>query len=307
MYDAKERALALGYFDGLHVAHMKVLAAALTQKKCGLVPAVLLFDRHPAEVLYGAKISRLLTEADRDAILSDMGFELIRMSFAGIKDLSPASFFFDILVKKLRCGFVSCGYNYTFGKNGEGSENLLAALCLTGGVALSVSEQVCDNGIPVSSSAIRNAAAEGDMETVSRMLGRPLTFEAPVFSGDHRGRKLDAPTANQYLPDGFIRPRAGVYTSVAQFEGKRYPAVTNIGVRPTFHGDSFRSETHIMDYSGDLYGKQIRLYLLSFLRAERTFDSFDALKTQIGADIAAAKSRVCASGFLSEKIENVFK
>lgn len=289
MCEAKKRALALGYFDGLHIAHTAVLKEAAAQKARGLAPAVLLFDVHPAEALSGARVPRLLTEADRDALLSNMGFELIKIPFAEIRSLSPAAFVRDILKDKMNCCFVSCGYNYTFGKGGAGTQQTLTSLCAPLGIETAVCGQVCVGDTPVSSSAVRQAVAQGDMDLAVKMLGRPFTFAAPVFTGDRRGRLLGAPTANQVIPPELVTPAFGVYAALAEIGGVRYAAVTNVGVRPTFGVSTLRSETHILGFQGDLYGKTLRVGLLSFLRPEQKFGSFEALKRQIAADAATAE------------------
>ena len=301
MNEITERlALALGYFDGLHIAHEAVLRAALEQKNTGLTPAVLLFDRHPESVLSGREVPKLLTEEDRDALLVSMGFRLVKLSFAEIKDLAPETFVRDILRDRLGCAYVSCGYNYRFGKGGAGNAALLQTLGKENGIAVSVCPQVTLNGEPVSSSAVRAAVAEGDMCKVTAMLGRPLSFTAPVFKGDRRGRTLGTPTVNQYLPQGFIIPAYGVYASVTQIEGVTYASVTNIGARPTFGGGSVRSETYIIGFSGNLYGRNVRVGLLSFLRKEMKFPSAEALKAQISRDAAAAAEIVLQSPYFQK-------
>lgn len=292
-----KRAVALGYFDGLHIAHMRVLEAALAQKENGLQPAVLLFDRSPAEVLTGKTVPHLLTEADRDAILGGMGLELIKLSFEEIKDLTPAVFFETVLLQDLNCGFVSCGYNYTFGRGGAGTRETLASLCRAHGAGIAVCERVSVGGTPVSSSAVRNALAAGRPERAAAMLGRPFSFSAPVVSGEKRGRTLGAPTVNQYLPQGLILPKYGVYACVVEIGEKRYAGAANIGARPTFGCSAVRSETYILGFSGDLYGQNVRIGLLSFLRPERRFPSAEALKAQIALDAAAAGAAAQASPF----------
>ena len=301
MCEQKENlALALGYFDGLHIGHQKVLSAALEQQKNGLTPAVLLFDRHPASVLTGRQVPRLLTDADRDALLSSMGIKPVKLRFADLKDLSPEAFVEKILCARLSCAFVSCGFNYRFGKGGAGTAALLQTLCAAKGIGVSVSPQVTLGGEPVSSSAIRRAIAAGETEKAVAMLGRPLTFTAPVFSGDHRGRTLGTPTINQYLPEGFVTPAFGVYASVTEANGVRYPSVTNIGARPTFGGGTVRSETHIIGFSGDLYGRTLRVELLSFLRPEMKFASADALREQISLDAQRALATVESSPYFQK-------
>lgn len=289
MNDKNKRAVALGFFDGLHTAHMAVLKKALEQKKNGLVPAILIFDRHPVEVITGREVKRLMTDSKRDEMLLGMGFEIVRCKFGEIKDMSPAQFVEDVLEKKLNAGFVCCGFNYRFGKNGEGSGDMLRSLCAEKGIETDVCGEIRVNGKTVCSTAIREAASQGDMETVRLMLGRPLEFCTSVFSGDKRGRLLGAPTANQYLPENFVIPRFGVYASVVELDGKFYPAVTNIGNRPTFDGVSLRSETFIIGFSGDLYGRFIDVKLYAFIRSEMKFASFDELKEQIALDAREAE------------------
>lgn len=292
MNDSNKRAVALGFFDGLHTAHIAVLRKALAQRENGLIPAILIFDRHPAEVITGKEVKRLMTTEKRDEMLRALGFEIIRIRFESIKDMSPEAFVSDILVRQLNAGYVCCGYNYRFGKNGEGNSTLLTSLCAAENIGIGVCEQITVNGRTVCSTAIREAAAEGDMQTVRLMLGRPLEFCTSVFSGDKRGRLLGAPTANQYLPENFVIPKFGVYASVVELDGTEYAAVTNIGNRPTFDGVSLRSETYIIGFSGDLYGRYIDVKLFAFLRPEMKFSSFDALKEQIAVDASEAAKKI---------------
>ena len=289
MSEQKRRAVALGYFDGLHIGHRQVLAAALEQKQNGLTPCVLLFDKSPAAVLTGTPVPRLMTEEDRQKTLADMGFEIVTLSFSELVNLSAADFFTAVLCKDLSAAFLSCGYNYSFGQGGKGNVSLLREYCAQRAVALSVCSPVTLENEPVSSTAIRLALQAGELQKANRMLGAPFGFCAPVFRGDARGRLLDAPTANQYLPEGLTTPKYGVYaTRVTLPDGRIKRGVTDIGCRPTFAGSGVRSETYILDYTGDLYAQSLRIELLSFLREERTFPSMDALKAQIRLDAARA-------------------
>ena len=284
-----DRAVALGYFDGLHIAHLRVLDAAREgAKEKDLVPGVLLFDRPPAEVVTGVAVPRLMTDADRDETLRDWGFELLNAAFASIRELSPEAFVSQILCKKLGAKLVSCGYNYRFGKGGAGDAAALGALCAARGIETRVVTERDLFGAPVSSSRIRSLVEEGRLEEAGALLGRPLRFSAPVFRGDRRGRLLGTPTINQYLPAGFVTPRFGVYVSEVLLDGKAYRAVTNVGSRPTFGEGSVRSETYILGFEGDLYGRAPRLSLLKFLRPEMKFPSVEELKAQITRDAAAA-------------------
>ena len=287
----KRTSVALGYFDGLHIAHRQVLSAALEQKQNGLAPTVLLFDRHPYEVLTGRQVERLQTEEDRRARLLAMGFSVLDISFESVRDLTPSAFAEEILAGRLAAGFVSCGFNYTFGRGGRGDASLLRRLCSEYGIGLRVCPEVLLDGQAVSSTAIRAALKNGDPALAAAMLGEPFAFSSPVFHGDERGRLLDAPTANQSIPAALVTPKFGVYvTRVELPDGRRFPGVTNIGCRPTFNGGSVRSETCLLGFSGNLYGQTLRISLLAFLREEKKFDSFEALKAQIAQDAAAARS-----------------
>ena len=281
----KQTAVALGYFDGLHIAHRQVLEAAKTgAAERDLTPGVLLFDRPPAEVVRGVQVRRLMTDEDRDDALKTMGFTLMRISFAAIRDLSPEDFVTKLLRDTFAAKLVACGYNYRFGRSGAGNAETLRRLGEGCGIETVVVGEQDLSGAPVSSSRIRALIEDGKMAEANALLGRPLSFCSPVFDGDHRGRLLGSPTINQFLPEGFIVPKFGVYVSEVELADGVHRAVTNIGARPTFDGKSVRSETFILGFSGDLYGQTVRVRLLSFLRPEMKFPSVEALKARIAID-----------------------
>lgn len=286
----KQRAVALGFFDGLHLAHKAVLNAALEQKNNGRIPAVLFFDEHPFEALTGKRIDRLMTDEDRRVALLGMGFEILDVSFRKIKDLSPADFVDHLLREVYCCGFVSCGYNYTFGAGGKSNAETLKTLCTAQGIQTAICERIQLNGADICSSAIRNAIRQGEIRMAHKMLGDPFSFSSAVEHGDSRGAGLGFPTANQALPETLVLPKAGVYATMAQTEdGVMHPAVTNIGSRPTFLGKGIRSETFLLDYSGDLYGQTLRVFFHAFLREETTFPNPEALQKQIAHDAKQAR------------------
>ena len=282
-------AVALGFFDGLHLAHRRVLESAALQKENGLTPCVLLFDDHPLHILKGTDVPKLLQNDKRDALLRKMGLTGTECSFARIKDMPPQAFVEQILVCELNAAFVSCGYNYRFGKNGAGDAAELQKLCAAYDISVCVCPEMDVGGEPVSSTAIRRLIEEGDVDKAADMLGRYFCFESPVIEGDKRGRLLGTPTVNQLLPEHIVTPRFGVYLSRASFAGKSYTGVTNIGARPTFHSGDVRSETYILDFSGDLYGQRVEIALIKYIRPVRRFDSAEALKAQIAEDVAAAR------------------
>ena len=284
------RAIALGAFDGLHTAHRAVLEAATRQ--AGYGPAVLLFDEHPQRALAGLAPPRLLADGDRDAILRELGLELLCASFSEIKDMSPRDFFKEVLLKRFGAGALCCGYDYRFGAGALGDVEELRRLCGEHKVLLRATPEIDYKGAPVSSTRIRQALREGNPQDANAMLGRPFGYAFPVEEGERIGRTLGFPTLNQSFPAGFAVPRRGVYASQAFVEGRWRPGVTNIGTRPSFAGDMLKSETHVIGYEGELYGQRIPVRLLRFLRPEVKYASIEELKAQIAVDTQEARKEV---------------
>ncbi len=281
--------LALGNFDGIHKGHRAVLEKALFEaKKRGLVPAVLLFDEHPKKVLFGEAPPFIITENDKREQLSKMGFSIVTASFSELQNLSATEF-----VTKIYCSLnvraISCGYNYRFGKNAQGNTSSLKTECEKLGITLFVAPEEIYEGEAVSSTRIRAALQNGEIKKANAMLGREFSYCIEVVSGDRRGRLLGFPTINQFFPQNFVKLRKGVYASKVELSNKWYPAVTNIGTRPTVDGESFRSETCILGFSGDLYGAEVEVFLLDFLRDETKFTSLEALTDAISRDAKKAR------------------
>lgn len=286
----KKYAVALGFFDGLHKAHKSVLAEALKHKKEGLIPAVILFDKHPRKVLYGDDVPLLLQSEKRDEILTSLGFRCLYVSFQDIMNMSPEEFVDEILIKKFGAGAVISGYNYRFGKNGSGDSKILGELCEKKGIHVTVCPEYTEDGCKVSSTEIRRLIERGEIEKANSLLGFSFSFSSDVFSGDKRGRTLGTPTINQYFPEGLIVPAFGVYAVRVYFDNKEYKGVANIGCRPTFGKSTVRCETYIIDFSGDLYGKTVEIAFCHFIREEKRFSSADELTAQITKDVASAKA-----------------
>ncbi len=271
--------VALGQFDGLHIGHREVILAA---EREGLKTTVLTFKRG---TLKKGDDRFLTTDEQRERIFADYGVELLcEPDFSEIRGLSAESFVRDILVDRLGAKHVVCGFNYRFGNGAKGNADMLRQLCAEHGIDCTVVPSVEVDGKSVSSSAIRAFLDEGDAESAAAMLGRPFAYELEVVGGRHLGRTLGAPTINQMFPEGFICPKYGVYASFAEVDGNRYCAVTNIGIKPTVGSDKPLSETWICDYSGDLYGRKIKVNLVKYLRPEQKFPSIEALKEAILAD-----------------------
>lgn len=276
-----EKSIALGTFDGLHLGHQSVINLA---KKSEYKPFVLLFSEHPLKAISGIFPPELLTDSVKDSLLSQFGVNKIILDFKDIMNMPPEEFFYEILLKRFNAKELSCGENYTFGKNGCGNPSLLLKLCMQNSIKLNIAKMQMLGSTPISSTAIRTAIKNGDMETAAKMLGRPFSYDFQVVSGDRRGRILGFPTINQFFPDGFVEPKHGVYASAVSLNGKLYPAVTNFGLRPTIGTNSLRSETCILGFSGNLYGKKVPVGLLSYIRPEVKFDDLNCLSAQIKQD-----------------------
>ena len=286
----RKTAVALGSFDGLHRGHMSVIACTADfERECGLSPHVLLFDTHPMLVIKGTAPDKILQESLRDEILSESGVETTVIPFIYIKDMTCREFFEEILVGRLNAGAVCCGWNYRFGKGGEGDCGTLRALCEEYGIMLKIVPHVDFDGEPISSTRIRKAVENGDIPLANEMLGREFRYKSTVVSGHQRGRLIGAPTINQHFDKNFVLPKKGVYASITVVEGKEYPSVTNIGLRPSFENEDFRSETCILGFAGDLYGQDIEVRLAEYLRDEIKFDSMEKLSAQIEKDAEKSK------------------
>lgn len=278
-------AVTLGSFDGLHKGHIAVIACAFQmQKEHGLLPLVLLFDRHPMLTVSGKAPDMILQSVLRDELIARTGAGKRIVSFKEVRDMTCREFFERILIEKLNAGGVCCGWNYRFGRNNEGGVEELKALCEEYGVILKVTPPVDSDGEPVSSTRIRQAVESGNIPLANEMLGREFRYRLTVVDGQHRGRLIGSPTINQRFDEGFVKPKKGVYASVTVVDGKEYPSVTNIGLRPSFENEDFRSETCILGFSGNLYGQEIEVRLLRYLRDETKFGSIDELSEQIAKD-----------------------
>lgn len=282
-------AVALGSFDGLHRGHRAVLDLALSLKNIGLIPCALVFDEHPLRVVGTGAPPELMTVQMRDGMLEDLGIKVRKISFARIADMSAHEFFDEVLVGELSAGAVCCGYNYRFAKNAAAGTDELKALCLQNGIECAVAPKTEYAGSAISSTRIRKALSDGNIEDANAMLGRCFSYCFTVVSGDRRGRLIGAPTINQHFPEGFIVPKFGVYASAVPIDGELHAAVTNIGRRPSFTCNDLRSETCITGFAGDLYGRDVEVKLLKYIRPERVFNSLDELGDQIAADAEEAK------------------
>lgn len=284
-------AVALGYFDGIHLGHRAVLDTALLYaEKEGLVPVVMLFDIHPRKLVSGNVPPMLTSEKKKRALLEGMGFTVVDFDFREAMNYSPDEFIEKILIDCLNARVVTCGFDYHYGKGGKGNAATLRQELEKRDVKVFAKAAVLLDGDVVSSTAIRDFISKGEIERANAMLGSLFSYDFTVEKGDGIGRVLGFPTINQFFPEDFIIPRYGVYASRVCLDGKYYPAVTNVGVRPTLDETSMRSETCILDFHGDLYGKNVEVSLVRFIRDEIKFPDLESLSAQIERDIIRARS-----------------
>lgn len=273
---------ALGFFDGVHLGHQALLAACcrLAQEQ-GSQPAAVTFDLPPAAVLQGNPPRMINTLQDRLALLERYGMESVAVYPATAQTLSVSwQDFLAELINRSAVGFV-CGSDYRFGCKGAGNAQILQDFCQKRGLpCVIVPEQTMD-GEKISSTRIRALLEHGQLQEANRLLGHPHILTGTVVSGQRLGRTLGIPTANLLFPQELLIPKCGVYACKVAVGGREYAAVTNIGTRPTVGGDCVTAEPFLLDFSGDLYGKQLTVSFYKFLRPEKKFPSLGELKEEI--------------------------
>ncbi len=286
--------VALGMFDGVHLAHRALLRkAAEIAHANGDEAVAFTYDNHPRE-LFSGTFSYLCTREQRDALIRAAGCDRMdSIPFdAAFAAMTPEQFA-DWLTARYEGGIsaIVVGFDYRFGAKAAGDTDTLRTLCGARGIALTVIDEVRVGGESCSSTNIREAIRAGDMARAERMLGRPYVLSGEVVHAKALGRRFDCPTAN--LDAGLqLLPRDGVYATELLFEGNRYDAVTNVGTNPTVGGSARTVETHAIGESLDLYGKRIEVAFLKRLRDEKRFETKDLLFAQIRADAVEAK-KVC--------------
>lgn len=256
-------AVALGDFDGMHRAHQTVVTGAsnvivyCVNNRFSLLQKSIFQQRYP------------------NAVFAD---------FDEIKHMQGEDFIEKILIEKFKAGVVLCGFNFRFGKMASWSAVDLREYLEKKDIWVRILEHLDFEGEPISSTRIRKALQDGDVENANNMLGYNFTFEGEVIKGDKRGRTIGFPTINQHLPDGLIVPKYGVYESRTFVDGREYKSFTNIGIRPSWRLEKPLCETHIFDFDDDLYSQNIRIELVKYKREEKFFSSVEELRTQLNYD-----------------------
>lgn len=287
----KKTAAALGLFDGVHLGHRAVLRAAAEMAEQGLVPCVFTFP--PDCVSSKGAAGYIYGEAEKRYILENaFGIKnVLSPPFDAVCGMDGESFARDIICGEMNAAIVFCGNDFRFGKGAVCGASELVRFGEKYGFAVRTAADVYHSGERVSSTAIRSMLEKGDVRGAQALLGEPYMILGTVERGAALGRTIGFPTINQLFDRGRLVPAFGVYASRTHIEGKSYPSVTNIGVKPTVaYGGAPLAETHICGFSGDLYGKTLRVSLTDFIRPEMKFSSLDKLKEQINSDIIAAVS-----------------
>jgi riboflavin kinase/FMN adenylyltransferase len=283
-----ETLLTIGVFDGVHAGH-RYLLEKLQQRAAekNLLSGVVTFNPHPQSVLHPHNQLLWLSDVeDRIRSLQELGIDIVTvLTFTPKVAQLSAREFISLVKKQLRMRGIVVGPDFTLGRGGEGNIKLLRALGREMKFSVEVITPYTINGEVVSSTLIRQALVQGDMKKVGKLMGRYFHLRGKVITSDKRGQVLGFPTANLDIKPQQALPGNGIYATIAQIDGKQFPSATNIGIRPTFGEGEKMVETHLLNYKGDLYGKDIRVEFVQKLRDEQRFPSPEELKAQIKKDV----------------------
>jgi riboflavin kinase / FMN adenylyltransferase len=288
---------AIGNFDGVHRGHRHLLEMTVGSDRPG---AVVTFEPHPRTYFQPDRpLFRLTPEPVKLAIFARLGLAgaFVRRFDRELASLTAAQFV-DLLARELEVSGVVIGHDFHFGRGREGNPALMAVLCRERGLDCLVAPAVVEGTEPVSSSAIRSALEAGDIAGANRLLGYRWLVRAEVRHGEKRGRVLGYPTANMRLPDD-CRLRHGIYAVRASVGGRPVDGVASFGRRPTFDNGAPLLETHLFDFSGDLYGQALDVEFIGWIRGEERFDGIEALVRQMDRDSAEARRMLGADRTVS--------
>ena len=283
-FGAAPLAVALGFFDGVHKGHRKLLALTKREaEKRGYTPAIFTFRSECESIKRGS--GRIYSTEKKLEIFSSLGFDTVILAdFEKIASLDAESFVKDVLIKKFNTALAVAGYNFRFGKGALANSGTLTELMTGAGLDAVIMDEELYQGRTLSTTEIKTALKEGRTEEAGKMLGYPYFSDSIVERGEGLGKNLGFPTVNSRLSSETSFLRGGVYRSAVMIDGRLYNAVTNIGTCPTFEERDCHSETFIIGYDGNLYGKKIRTFFLGYLREEKRFKDKKDLILQINID-----------------------
>ncbi len=286
----EDTVLAIGKFDGLHMGHKKLLDVVRREKEKGLKSAIFTFDMAPLDVITHHTTKLLTTNDEKHEIFEAIGIDyFIECPFVDeIRLLEPEDFI-RMMVEKMRVKVFVVGTDCRFAHDRKGNCEVLRSYADQYGYRVDVVQKKQYESRDISSTFVREEIEKGNIGKANMLLGYPYFVQGEVLGGNRIGHTIGFPTINQTVPTSKILPPYGVYVSQVNVDEKMYRSITNIGVKPTVSGEDICGvETHILGYSGDLYGRFLRVELLSYIRPERRFSSLDALKMQIGEDVNIA-------------------
>ena len=272
--------LALGFFDGVHVAHRDLILSAREEaRRLGLPLGIFSFRG-----AIKSAVGRIYTDDEKCEIFESLGADFVIFAdFAAIKDCEAEDFVRLVLVGELKCSLAVCGFNFRFGRGASGDAGLLREIMESLGGGALVKQEITLGGETVSATRIRELIARGEMQKATELLGAPYYIKGRIERGNSIGRTLGFPTVNLQIGEKVV-PRRGVYRTAIPIGERIYTAVTNVGVCPTFEARDVHLEGYILDFEGDIYGEEIRVFLLEFMREEIAFSSPNELKMQINVD-----------------------
>lgn len=286
-------AIALGKFDGIHKGHRLLLDRILEKKKQGYKAVVFTFNISPLSYFSKRTVPGLTTNEEKRKIFEYLGIDVLVELPLNEKTAAtpPEVVIEDFLVKKLGMKYIAAGEDISFGDKGKGDVKLLQTLAGKCGYETEVVKKLYLEDYEVSSTVIREQVAAGNMPLVEKLIGVPYCVSGEVVHGKQLGRTIGMPTVNQLPCIDKLLPPNGVYYSETSVEGKHYKSISNIGCKPTVSDkNQMGVETYIYDFTGDLYGKEVKVKLLEFKRPEMKFDGIEALKAQMEADLEAGKT-----------------
>lgn len=282
-------AVCLGFFDGVHEGHRALIAECVScAKENGLIPTVFTFPSESMSLKGGAP--RIYSTKDKLRLFESLGIEhTVLADFESVAALTPEEFADDVIIRDIGAKAALSGYSFRFGKGASGDSELLSDMLSKRNIEYVRVSDISIGGETVSSTRIREALTSGDLPTATLLLGEPYSLLGTVVHGDGRGHTFGYPTVNTELSDSGLLP-LGVYKTEAVIRGEVYTALTNVGVCPTFGIRERHAETLILDFSKDIYGDEVRIRFLEFLRGEKRFGSKDELIETIKKDIKRIKN-----------------
>jgi riboflavin kinase/FMN adenylyltransferase len=298
--------LTIGNYDGLHLGHRQIIERVkMRAVEISGTSMLMTFHPHPLSVLRSAKLLGLITPvAVRKRLIEQAGIDvLLLLPFTEeLRLTDPEEFVEELLVRKLGIKGLVVGYDFRFGKGGKGDTEMLDALSGRYGFFFEKVDPITLDGEKIGSNRIRKLIIEGDVKKSEAFLGRPYAIEGRVLRGFGRGAGIGFPTINVDTEYELI-PKNGIYITEVRVDEKKYPSVTNIGYNPTFGNVARSVETFIIDYSSDLYGKEVTIFFHEQIRNEKKFDSVEALKERIEMDVEAARAYFAGREFEQSKTD----